>query len=420
MASLGQSSALIFAYFVLGLQIPIFACGLCVAASVILNFALRACYPVSLRLKDAWATAILAFDLAQLALLLFLTGGLANPFSTLLLAPVATSAVSLPWRQTLIMLGFALFLATLLLFLRLPLLGPAGIAMDPPELYTVGLWTAIGVCLIFVSIYGNRVAREARQLASALTATELMLARAQHLSQLDGLAAAAAHELGTPLATVALVVHELGVQPQLAAKWSEDLRLVEDQVARCRNIIGKLSAPSEMASSSLDEVGLGNLIEEIAAPHRLQDVDIHVAIAGEGREPICRRNPAVTYGLSNIVENAVGFAARAVEIRAKWTPQKVVITVSDDGPGFPLQVLYRIGEPYISDRAGARRGDGEAAGGLGLGLFISKALLERTGAKLTISNAEAPLRGARVTISWPLAVLEQSRPIIRAPMGGMS
>ena len=420
MASAGQASALIVTHFVLRMQIPVIGCALCVAASVVLNIALRASFPANLRLNDVWATAILAFDIAQLAVLLFLTGGLENPFSTLFLAPVTTSAVSLPWRQTLILLGLALFFATLLLFLRLPLLGPAGTAIEPPALYTVGLWAAINISNLFVSIYGNRVAREARQLASALTATELMLARAQHLSQLDGLAAAAAHELGTPLATVALVVHELAGQTQLAATWADDLRLVEDQVARCRNIIGKLSAPSEMAEASFEEVGLGNLIEEIAAPHRLQDVDIQVIIAGEGREPICGRNPAVAYGLSNIVENAVGFAAKAVEIRASWTAQEVEVTISDDGPGFPAQVLQRVGEPYISDRAGARRSEGEAAGGLGLGLFISKALLERTGGKFVIANAAPPLRGARVTVSWPFGVFERSRPPLRANKEGIS
>ena len=420
MASFGQASALLFASFFLRMEVPIVDCALCIAASLLLNIALRANFPVSLRLSDAAATAILAFDIAQLAVMLFLTGGLANPFSTLFLAPITTSAVSLPWRQTLMLLGLALFFATLLLFLRLPLLGPAGTAIEPPALYTAGLWAAITFSAIFVSIYGNRVAREARQLASALTATELMLARAQHLSQLDGLAAAAAHELGTPLATVALVVHELAGQPQFAANWADDLRLVEDQVARCRNIIGKLSAPSEMAAGSFEEVGLGNLLEEIAAPHRLQDVDIHVTIVGGGREPICRRNPAVTYGLSNIVENAVGFAAKAVEIRAGWTTQEVQITIIDDGPGFPAQVLHRIGEPYISDRAGARRSEGEAAGGLGLGLFISKALLERTGAKFTIANADPPLRGARVTVSWPFAIFERSRSPFQANIERMS
>jgi two-component system, sensor histidine kinase RegB len=409
LAALGQTAALLVSHFGLGVRFPVLPTLACLAASVLLNVWLRGRFPVSLRLNDAWATYILAFDIAQLGALLFLTGGLGNPFSILFLAPVMTSAVSLPWRQTLRLLAFALFCATILEFWHWPLRGPDGLAIEPPPLYDIGLWAAIGVSAIFVSIYGSRVASEARQLASALTATELMLARAQHLSQLDGLAAAAAHELGTPLATVALVVHELARQPQVAAHCAEDLRLVEEQVGRCRTILGKLSSPTHIAAASIEEAALGHLIEEIAAPHRLQDVAIEVDLAGEGPEPVCRRNPAVIYGLTNIVENAVGFAATKVTIQAGWTRQEARVVIADDGPGFPPQVLAQLGDPYISDRASARRGDGEPAGGLGLGLFIAKALLERSGAQIEISNAAAPNRGASVAISWPLDMFEQTR-----------
>ena len=226
-------------------------------------------------------------------------------------------------------------------------------------------------------IYGSRIAEEARQLTSALTATELTLARQQHLSQLDGIAAAAAHELGTPLATVALVVHELAAQPQIAAQWADDLRLAEEQVARCRTILRKLSSPDTIAAASLEETTLGDLIEEIVAPHRLLDVAIEVESQGTPPEPICRRNAGLIYGLHNIVENAVSFAERRVQISASWTASEVRIVIADDGPGFPPHVLGRLGEPYISTRGGAaRRREDEAAGGLGLGLFIAKALLE--------------------------------------------
>jgi two-component system sensor histidine kinase RegB len=270
----GQAAALLFSYFRLGIHIPLWPCCGCLAASALLNIWLRGRFPLSLRLNDAAATRILGFDIAQLAALLGLTGGLTNPFSILFLAPIMTSGVSLPWQKTLRLLTFALACTTLLAFCYVPLRGANGDIIAPPKLYSVGLWAAIGVSAIFVSIYGSRVAIESRQLASALTATELMLARAQHLTQLDGLAAAAAHELGTPLATVALVVHELARQPQVDKHFADDLRLVEDQVARCRTILGKLSTPGEIGESPIDEAALGHLIEEIAAPHRLQDIKI--------------------------------------------------------------------------------------------------------------------------------------------------
>jgi two-component system sensor histidine kinase RegB len=410
----GQAAALFVSHVGLGVTIPVAPCLACLAASALLNVALRARFPVSMRLNDVWATRVLAFDIAQLAALLALTGGLANPFSILFLAPIMTSAVSLPWPKTLRLLALALFCATVLEFWYRPLGGPDGGAIQPPPLYRVALWAAIGVSAIFVSIYGSRVATEARQLASALAATELMLARAQHLTQLDGLAAAAAHELGTPLATVALVVRELANQPRVAAQCADDLRLVEDQVARCRAILGKLSSPTDMATAPIHEAALGQLIEEIAAPHRLLDIAIEVVLSGDGPEPVCRRNPATLYGLTNIVENAVAFAASKVTIEAGWTRREVHIVIVDDGPGFSVQVLAQVGEPYISDRASARRGEGEPAGGLGLGLFIAKALLERTGAQMRIGNAATPHRGASVAISWPYATFVQTKRVSEA------
>ncbi len=408
-AVFGQSTAVLISYFALGLKFPFVPCFAIIGASVLLNAALRMRFPVSHRLNDSWAATILGFDIAQLAALLFLTGGLVNPFSILFLAPVMMSAVSLPLRRTLTLLGFTLVCATALQLWHWPLRWPGGEEFQPPALYGVGLWTAIAVSAIFVTIYGNRIAEQARQLASALTATELSLVRQQHLSQLDGLAAAAAHELGTPLATVALVVHELAAQPLVAAQCADDLHLVEDQVGRCRSILGKLSSPATIESSSLEETTLGELIEEIVTPHRLLDVEIEVEREGPAPEPVCRRNAGMIYGLTNIVENAVSFAESRVKIRATWTSSIVKIVIADDGPGFPAQVLARLGEPYISTRGAARRREGEVAGGMGLGLFIADALLERSGASLKIANAPPTQNGAVATIVWPLAAFEHGR-----------
>ena len=414
LAAGGQAAAILVSHFGLGVGLPLAVCLACVGISMLLNLWLRLRFPVSLRLDDGFATRVLAFDVAQLSVLLFLTGGLANPFAMLLLAPVTTSAVSLPGRQTLWLLAMALLCATGLELWSLPLRAPSGAPLEMALLFRIGLWAAICVSAVFVSLYASRVAGEARQLASALAATELILARAQHLSQLDGLAAAAAHELGTPLATVALVVHELAAQPGMGLHALEDLLLVEEQVARCRMILGKLSSPTEMAVASFEEDGVGHLIEEIAAPHRLQDVEIDVEVLGRGPEPTLRRNPAILYGLTNLVENAVGFAAHKVRIEADWDEAELRIVVSDDGPGFPAQVIARLGEPYISDRAGARRSETErAGGGLGLGLFIAKALLERSGGRLSIRNAFPPARGARASVAWPLTDLDQGRRFVK-------
>jgi len=406
LAVAGQLAAILIAAFALKVSFPLWAALVCVAASVALNLWLRWRFPVSYRLDDDFATHLLAYDILQLAILLFVAGGLANPFSLFFLAPLATSAVSLPWRNTLLLLSLALVCAGALEFTSLPLTGADGRALTLPPTLSLGLWFAISLSAIFVTIYGSRVASEARQLSSALNATELILARAQHLTQLDGLAAAAAHELGTPLATVALVLHEIAADKRVAAVCAEDLELAEEQIARCRQILGKLSSPAEMAAHTIGETTLSDLLEEIVAPHRLQDIDIEVAISDGKAPPVCRRNPAILYGLANLLENAIGFAAQRVEVTATWTADEVDIVIADDGPGFPPQVLQHLGEPYISDRAAARRGEDEPAGGLGLGLFIAKALLERSGARLEISNAPEPGRGAITRVRWPRATFD--------------
>ncbi len=260
-----------------------------------------------------------------------------------------------------------------------------------------------------MAFYAYRVAEEARQNASALTATELVLARAHHLSQIDGLAAAAAHELGTPLATVALVVREWADHPPAVKGFADDLALLEQSVDKCRTILGKLSEPAALTGQrQMDISSPMELAEIAAAPHRLLGVAIAVEGEGPGPPPQCPRNPGVLYGLGNLIENAVGFAAKAVAIRANWSKSTVRIVIADDGSGFPPGILARAGEPYLSQRDGARR-IGGAGGGLGLGLFIARSLLERSGATLELANATPPASGAVATVQWSRAAYEQGR-----------
>ena len=405
----GQIVTMLVVYFVLDVRFPLTLGLFFTATSCTLNLWLRWRFTPAYLLSDQFATALLAFDIVQLAALLSLSGGLANPFAIFFLAPIGTAAASLPWRNVLMLLILSLICETLLELWRLPLqLGPST-TFIPPPMISAGLGISYSLGAVFVALYGGRVAGEARRLASALNATELILARAQHLSQLDGLAAAAAHELGTPLATVQIVVHELAAQPEIAAIAADDLKLAEEQLARCRHILGKLSSPEVMADHLLDEGGLADLLEELVTPHRLQEVDIDVVAHGDGPEPQTGRNPAIVYGLTNLIENAVSFAADRVTIYASWATSEITIVIADDGPGFPPQVLARLGEPYISDRGAARRADGKPAGGLGLGLFIAKALLERSGARLAIANSDETGGGAIATVVWPRAAFEHAR-----------
>jgi two-component system, sensor histidine kinase RegB len=339
---------------------------------------------------------------------LFMTGGLANPFAILLLAPVAIAATSLSLRNALGLLVLTLLCATGFALFSMPLPWIEGESAVLPSLYSLARWAALAISGGFVALYAYRVAEEARQTSSALTATELALARVQHLSQLDGLAAAAAHELGTPLATVSLVVREMAGSAPPNTDFADDLSLIEEQVQRCRSILGKLSSPGKLSGGSMEISSPVELAEMAAAPHRLLGVTITVTGDGPDPAPHCPRNPGALFGLGNLIENAVSFAEGAVTIRATWSESNVRIVISDDGAGFATYVLARIGEPYLSQRAAAKR-DEDTSGGVGLGLFIARSLLERSRATLAFGNAEPPGKGAVVSVEWSRAAYEEGR-----------
>jgi two-component system sensor histidine kinase RegB len=408
MAVVGQSTAVIVTRFGLGLDLPLALCLACVASSAVLNIWLRWRFPVSQRLNDRWATIILGFDIVQLIALLYLTGGLDNPFSILLLAPVMISAASLPPARIVALLILALAATTALGWFYRPLPWLNGGSLQLPQLYSFGSWAALATGLIFVTIYSHRVAEEARQLARALTATDLVLAREQHLTQLDGLAAAAAHELGTPLATIATAITEMNRLGPPSGAFADDLKLVAGEIDRCRTILGKLTSLDEAGLGPLGELGLSQLIEEIVAPHRNFGVGLETRISGAAPEPVCRRNPGMIYGLGNLLDNALDFARDRVVVSASWTAANVRITISDDGPGFAANVLPRAGEPYVTTR-GRTSADDAGAGGFGLGLFIAKTLLERSGGAIAFENVPPPESGARALIVWPRQVFEADR-----------
>lgn len=399
LAVAGQSAAVVVVHGGLGFPLPIGACFAAIALSAALNVALRLRYPTTHRLTPNEAAALLGYDVLQLAALLFFTGGLENPFAVLFLAPVMISATALPPATTASLGALAMGAATVISVWRWPLPWSAPEPLAIPELYVAGIWTALLLALCFIGVYAWRVAEEGRELSEALTATELVLAREQHLSALDGLAAAAAHELGTPLATIALVSKELE-RALTPGPHADDLALLREQVARCRDILKKLTSLDEH-DAPFDVLTMRHLLEEIVAPHRNFGVALEMTLEGEpDSAPSWRRNPSVLYGLGNIVENAVDFAESRVRLAVRWDEREVAIEVADDGPGFAPEVLSRLGEPYVSTRSSDHGHDAEA-GGLGLGFFIAKTLLERSGAQLDLGNAAAPENGAVVRVTWP-------------------
>ena len=406
LAVLGQLAAIFIVAQGLEFDVEVAPCVTIIGLSALLNLALQVAFNTMQRLEPAYAAALLALNIIELAGLLFFTGGLENPFSFLFLAPVLISATALPFRLTIALGALAVVCASVLVYFHLPLPWDGDEPLVLPPIYLFGVWLSIAVAIGVTSLYAFQVAEEARQLSDALAATELVLTREQHLTQLDGLAAAAAHELGTPLSTIFLISRELENTVH-DSHIAGDLKTLREQAQRCRDILGKITQLSS-TGAPFDRMPLSTLIEETVAPHRDFDVAIKVRIAvAATSEPVGTRNPAVLYGVGNILENAVDFARATVEVNAWWNNETVEIIISDDGPGIAPDVLKRIGEPYLSRRRSADENQSEHSG-LGLGVFIARTLLERTGAKVSFTNRVFPDHGAVVQITWPRSRFEAS------------
>ncbi|WP_348534816.1 ActS/PrrB/RegB family redox-sensitive histidine kinase [Hyphomicrobium sp. D-2] len=409
-AVLGQFAALSFVAFGLGFYVPIGACLTVIALSAWLNVFLAVWYPTRHRLSIRYATALLAYDILQLAALLFLTGGMDNPFTMLMVAPVTVSAATLPLRNTIALGIMALLSAAFLVVAHEPLPWYPGIELELPLIYKLGSFAALCVSTTFIAFYAWRLTKEGRQMSAALTATDIVLAREQKLHALDGLAAAAAHELGTPLSTIVLVTKELERSFKPDDPMIEDIALLKQQALRCREILQKLTRHPGEEDPMYARVGVRVMLEEAAEPYFSDAIAINLqAGPADGSTPLSHRlaeierRPGVIYGLGNIIENATEFAKSKVDVTAKWSNSGLIVTIADDGPGFRAEIMDSIGEPYVTTRP-AEMSDGlldEDSTGLGLGFFIAKTLLERSGATVSLANRSGGETGAVVTVSWP-------------------
>jgi two-component system sensor histidine kinase RegB len=399
----GQAAALCVVHFGMGLSLPIVPALGVVAASALMNLVVARWRQVRSLLSEREATLYLAYDMIQLSALLYLTGGLVNPFSLLILSPVIVSATVLSRTSTIglgLLAGAAI---SLLAVVHMPLPW-ADELFEPPALYVLGIWLALALSTLFIAAYVGSVSEEAQRRSQALAAIQLALAREQRLASLGALAAAAAHELGSPLATIALTSRELARELPQGSPMREDVELLISQSARCRDILAELGRVPEAAKGlPFTRLPLSALVEEAAQPHRSSAVKLVLdAAPAEGApedspEPLVTRGPEFLHGLGNLIQNAVQFARSEVVVRQRWDFSEVTVEVMDDGPGIPSYLLERIGEPYVSSRA-------ESGVHMGLGVFIAQNLLERTGAELGFMNRSEG--GAAVTVRWKRVTIE--------------
>jgi two-component system sensor histidine kinase RegB len=407
LAVIGQAIGVLFVAFGLGFPLPLLECLALIGLSAGVNLWLVLRLGTSHRPSPVSTAIQIAFDLCQLGGLLALTGGLQNPFSLLLLAPVSVSATTLPQRSVFLIALLAAVIASILSVWHLPLPWNPAERIVFNRIYVIGIWVSIICGVVFISAYTGRVAHDARQIADALAATELALARKERLSALDGLAAAAAHELGTPLSTIALAAKEMRAEAEKGSDLAEDVELIIAQAARCRAILGKLRNLGSEGGDPFAAVPLTDLLAEVARPHEGRGKAIlFYAEKSAGPPPVFKRSVGLLYGLGNLIENATDFAQSTVRIEAAWDTEAASVSITDDGPGFAPELIARLGEPYLTTRPrDPQNPDANTAGGLGLGVFIAKTLLERTGGRLAFENISAQGH-ARVRIVWPRSAVE--------------
>lgn len=400
----GQASTAAAVYWGLGFALPLLAvCG-AIALSALLNLTVSLGRAASVRIDDREATIFLAFDIVQLAVLLYLTGGLLNPFSLLLLAPVAIGATILSLASNIALSLLTIVAIGLLEFFHQPLPWD-GPPPELPEIYKAGIWAGLSLTTLLIAAYGWRLAEEGRQMADALGAAQAALGREQRMSALGALAAAAAHELGSPLSTIAVVAKEMLREVEADDPLREDVELLSAESDRCRSILARLSVdPAGDVSDAYTLVPLPALIEVAAQAYGRDGISIAfeagpVAPGMPQTAPIQVRSPEFMQGVGNIVQNAVSFARHEIRIVSRWTTEWSEVEVSDDGPGFSEALLDELGTPFISTRQGKE-------GHMGLGVFIAKTLLERTGATVHFGNRGAGVGGAAVVVRWPNPVFK--------------
>lgn len=411
----GQIGAILIGIQIFHLKLDLGGFALVIGASIILNVVASFVYPENTRLNERGATLMLLFDIVQLSGMLFLSGGLHNPFALLILAPVSIAASALRPKPAILTGAVAIALMTVLVLFHVPLETLSGNIFEVPDIFLFGAWVAIVIGVVFLGGFSWKVASEIHTMSDALLATQMALTREQKLTDIGGVVAAAAHELGTPLATIKLVSSELVDELEAQETLREDAELIRDQADRCRDILQSMGQAGK-EDRHMRMAPLQAVIEEAALPHMDRGKTVNLELIGsedDSPEPYVFRRSEIIHGLRNLVQNAVDFAQTTVWVDMSWSAHTITLRIIDDGTGFPSSVIGRIGDPFMRQRRSDRdMSQRPGYQGMGLGLFIAKTLLERTGADMTFANGSdrydqnlhaGRRSGAIVELSWPRA-----------------
>ena len=394
-AIFGQFIAINIVFFYLDLKFPLKESYIIIFIGLITNLYLQFKIKVN-QLKDSYASLFLLYDLFQLSILLYLTGGILNPFSILLIIPTIVSSTFLSMGTTIILGVITSFLLFVLSFIYLPLPGLDKNIFNVPNFYKQGILIAIFIGLLFLSYFGIRFAGETQKRSEALSKLQEVISKEYELESLGGQAAAAAHSLGTPLATISVVAKELKKEIGDDKEVSKDIDLLISQTKRCSEILKQISKKQIKEDIFLSSIKFEDLLDEIINSFKeTTSKDLDLRIENDNNKITIKRTPEIIYGLRNFIGNAVKFSKSKVKINLKSDQKIVEVKINDDGPGIPEDIIQKIGEPYIKSKSKEL----SANSGLGLGTFLGKTLLERQGAKI-IFNRNGELGGAQVTLSW--------------------
>ena len=393
-ALIGQFAAINIVFFILKLDFPIHATYIIILIGIITNIYLQ--YRIkATQLKDLYSSLFLIFDLFQLGLLLYLTGGIHNPFTFLLIIPAIVSSTFLSMGTTIILGLLTLAVLILITFFHLPLPGTEE-SLKFPEYYLTGIIISISIGLIFLSYFGIRFSGETKKRSEALNELQQTLSKEYELESLGGQAAAAAHSLGTPLATITVVAKELRKEIGESSRHTKDLDLLISQTKRCSEILKQISKKEITEDKFFSFTEFDILLSEIIESFKeTSDKNIELYSSENNNSCKIKRSPEIIYGLRNFIGNAIKFAKQNINISLKINKDQVNILIEDDGPGFPDDIIKILGEPYIKSKSH----EISSKSGTGLGTFLGKTLLERKGANLDFGKSEK-LQGAKVNISW--------------------
>ena len=394
----GQLTAILIVEFFLKFEFNYLVCISIVFLSILTNLYLI--FKIKYhQLNNFIATSYLSYDIGQLGFLLYLTGGITNPFIFLIIIPSVFSAQYLNiWSSAVLVLFTSLILAILTFFyFQLP--HPETLHFHAPEYYLYSIPISIFIGLIFLVYFGVKFGVESRIRKKAYDEMQEQMAKENELLSLGGQAAAAAHSLGTPLSTILLTAKELQKEFGNNEKIKKDIELLVSQSVRCREILKKLSLNPNIEDEFINSnLSLNDYVYEIVRSFQEISEKNFIINSEQFKNPIkLYRSSEIVYGLRNFIGNANKFSNEKIEIFLKSNNSETVIVIKDDGPGFPKDLIdkQKLGEPYIRTTDEAHI----AKYGLGLGTFIGKTLLEKNFANINFANSKKT-GGAEVIIKW--------------------